>query len=71
MATQKARFLGYDPAGDAVFQDLAYPSDGPKSWIAGTSFPQLDSPDVFRMSREAAERSYGKAYAAVMKFTRR
>ena len=65
MATQNARFLGYDPAGDAVFQDLAYPSDGPKSWIAGTSFPQLDSPDVFRMSRETAERTYGKAYAAV------
>ena len=65
MAIEKARFLGYDPAGDAVFQDLSYPSDAPKSWIAGTSFPQLDSPDVFRLSREAAEESYGRAYAAV------
>jgi len=65
MAIEKARFLGYDPAGDAVFQDLSYPSDAPKSWIAGTSFPQLDSPDVFRLSREASEKSYGNAYAAV------
>jgi hypothetical protein len=65
MAIEKARFLGYDPAGDAVFQDLSYPSDAPKSWIAGTSFPQLDSPDVFRLSRDAAEKSYGNAYAAV------
>ena len=48
-----------------MFQDLAYPSDGPKSWIAGTSLPQLDSPDVFLLSREAAEKSYGKTYAAV------
>ena len=65
MAIDKAKFLGHDPAGDAVFQDLSYPSDAPKSWIAGTSFPQLDSPDVFRLSREAAEKTYGKAYAAV------
>lgn len=65
MAVEKTRFLGYDPAGDAVFQDLAYSSDAPKSWIFGTSFPQLDSPDVFRLSREVAERSYGSAYAAV------
>ena len=65
MAIEKARFLGYDPAGDAVFQDLSYPSDAPRSWVAGTSFPQLDSPDVFRLSREAAQSSYGNAYAAV------
>ena len=65
MAIEKARFLGYDPAGDALFQDLSYPSDAPRSWVAGTSFPQLDSPDVFRLSREAAQSSYGNAYAAV------
>jgi hypothetical protein len=65
MAIEEARFLGYDPAGDAVFQDLSYPSDAPRSWVAGTSFPQLDSPDVFRLSREAAQSSYGNAYAAV------
>ena len=58
-----ARFLTHDANGLAVFQDLDYPSDAPKSWIAGTGFPTELSSDLFRLSPRAAAFYYGEEYA--------
>lgn len=59
----RARFLTHDAKGQAIFQDLDYPSDAPKSWIAGTGFPTETSSDLFRLSPRAAAFYYGESYA--------
>jgi hypothetical protein len=59
---RNVRFLGFDPAGEAVFQDLEYPSDAPRSVIVGTGLPALNSPDVFRMTDAQAKYWYGEHY---------
>jgi hypothetical protein len=59
---RNVRFLGHDESGQAVFHDLEYPSDAPRTVDMKTGEPTQNSPNVFRMSPEMARHRYGDDY---------